>query len=171
MYRQPPTMHGSNDSVRRLSSNNPFRQGLQELADAPPVNSTLTTRGVSGSSSGTPTHLGFQNTNTTMASLVRRTSPTSFDDWVQKNQQLISMLSDEEDNANYYEHRDVYNNRQSNVSNGAYDSESDLFALYGARSLSTVNSPVKSGFAPPSRPQQPIRSGSDSQINFESRYV
>lgn len=82
MYQQPKLAYASTDSVRRLSSNNPFR--LQESVVSPSRNSFYEQPRISTQSSGSLSNLG------------------SFNDWVEKNRQLLETESDDEE-----EHRFV----------------------------------------------------------------
>lgn len=128
MYQQPNHSYQSSDSLRRLSANNPFRQHNFE----PPRH---VNRSASSLGSG---HSASQN--------------QAFDDWVEKNKQLIEE-SDDEDlyslpnpvdmSLNFNESRD--NSRPAN------DQFNDL-----------------------ARPTFPttVRAGSDSSVNYsDNRYV
>ncbi|ODV78509.1 Pal1-domain-containing protein [Suhomyces tanzawaensis NRRL Y-17324] len=73
MYKQPNHSYASTDSLRRLSSNNPFRQHQAQASYEPPKLSNLSSLSL---------HSGER--------------PSSFGDWVEKNKQLLDNSSDEE---------------------------------------------------------------------------
>lgn len=85
MYQQPNYSYHSNDSVHRLSSNNPFRMSSQS----------------SGGGGG-----GGFNDNLSMSSkksqLVRSPQLTSFDEWVKKNKKLIDQDETFDDSYDNY---------------------------------------------------------------------
>jgi hypothetical protein len=68
MYQQPSATYRSADSLRRLSTNNPFRQNF-----------------------AAPRHSNSSN------GLIRSPN-AAFDDWVEKNKKFIDESSDDEDN-------------------------------------------------------------------------
>lgn len=129
MYQQPNHSYQSSDSLRRLSANNPFRQNNFE----PPRHIN---RSASSLGSG---HSTSQN--------------QAFEDWVEKNKQLIE---DSDDEDIYSLPKPVDMNLNMNVTGEAsrpvhYNNYSDL-----------------------PRPSFPntVRAGSDSSVNYsDNRYV
>ncbi|EAZ63017.1 predicted protein [Scheffersomyces stipitis CBS 6054] len=69
------------------------------------------------------------------------TPPQNFEDWVQKNKSLVDMSDDE----------DFYEATES--SNGS------------------ANNNSSTDFARPAFPARPVRAGSDSSVNYGSKYV
>ncbi|KAK6455117.1 uncharacterized protein RJT20DRAFT_136277 [Scheffersomyces xylosifermentans] len=124
MYRQPSQTYGSTDSLRRLSSNNPFRQHVEQ-----PIGSSQIEH---------PTR-----TSLTLGSDRVPTPPTNFEDWIEKNKQLIDG-SDEDD---------VYEEPSRHHSTGHTSNSSS------------------GDFAKPVFPPRPVRADSDSSVNYSSKYV
>lgn len=125
MYQQPKTINYSSESLRRLSSNNPFRQ--YEL----------------------PTH-----TNHSTNSVSSKGKGSNFDEWIQKNKELLDLSDDDEPlqpiNMN------VSLNHSGNSSNSG-------------RSFSGYASPLGETFSRPEFPTRPTRTGSDSSVNYGSK--
>lgn len=128
MYQQPNHSYQSSDSLRRLSANNPFRQNSFE----PPRH---VNRSASSLGSG---HSASQN--------------QAFDDWVEKNKQLIEESDDE----------DLYS-LSNHVDMGLNLNESQ-----------DASRPINGHFNNLPRPSFPttVRAGSDSSVNYsDNRYV
>ncbi|CAH2352613.1 hypothetical protein CLIB1423_07S03554 [[Candida] railenensis] len=117
MYQQPQGSYHSSDSLRRFSSNNPFRQ---QPFSAP------------------------QHSNPSNGSI--RSSNAAFDDWVERNKKIINESSDEED--------------------GAVTADT-IVNFYGS-SISPVK-PNREELAKPELPPKPVRTGSDSTVNYAPR--
>lgn len=101
MYQQPNHSYSSSDSLRRLSSNNPFRQYQPSPAPVQPQSSLLLLQ--------LPQHgLGYQNTNNSHNSILAKhyahsprkastlsnqsTSSAHFDEWVAKTGSLLMVV-------------------------------------------------------------------------------
>lgn len=83
MYQQPKLAYASTDSVRRLSSNNPFRQ-----VDSRPV--------LSPTSGSFYEHPRFATRSSGSLNIHSQLTTNNFDEWVDKNKQLLDIESDEE---------------------------------------------------------------------------
>lgn len=98
MYQQPNHSYASTDSIRRLSSNNPFRatSGVSDTGD----------RVVSIDSTGNRISSNSSNGSVNM---VRSPNSKNFDNWVAKNKKLVQENdSFEDDNYNNYLLLDEY---------------------------------------------------------------
>lgn len=131
MYQQPNHSYQSSDSLRRLSVNNPFRPRNFEQ----------------------PQHLN--RSATSVGSAHSNTQNQAFDDWVEKNKQLI----EESDDEDFYRSPDPIdmNLNMDHTANNAVP-------------LSTYNNDHHEL----SRPVFPVtvRAGSDSSVNYnDNRYV
>ncbi|KAI5952742.1 hypothetical protein KGF54_003609 [Candida jiufengensis] len=123
MYQQPNHSYTSTDSLRRLSSNNPFRQyQSSQIQSQPSLNLQPLQPYANQNSNQQTKHLSFNNTNTSNTSrnsstnnflkkspsLSRRstnstlntlnTSNSHFDDWVEKNKNFMKNHSSDDDN-------------------------------------------------------------------------
>lgn len=147
MYQQPNHSYTSTDSIRRFSSNNPFRP--------PPTSSAAGGAGLgesgfgggsdrvsSDSSTGNLTGNRISsNSSNGSINLVRSPNSKNFDSWVAKNKQLVQDESlEEDDNYNNYLLLDEYTN-------------------------SNEPSPVETDFAPPQKPKS-VRTNSDSSVKY-----
>ncbi|KAK6462288.1 Pal1 cell morphology protein-domain-containing protein [Scheffersomyces coipomensis] len=126
MYQQPNHSYSSTDSFKRISSNNPFRQ----FVDQPTTSSTIQQQhhtSTSTTTSNRSSNGGGRRTNT----------PPNFDEWVQKNKQLLDLSDGEEED----------------------DDEDDDYG-FAAPQKSNYN------YKKPQMPSRPVRAGSDSSINY-----
>lgn len=141
MFQQPNHSFESTDSGRRLSSNNPFRQFV----------------GSDSTSSGK----GYEapRLRNQLGSSVKSNGSSAFDEWVEKNKQLVNMSSDDED--------DFYGGpkRGTNIHTSSKHTNlhSELKAGHAIRKgLNTDD------FARPAFPGAPVRAGSDSNVNYNN---
>ncbi|CAL1206368.1 unnamed protein product [Candida parapsilosis] len=198
MYQQPNHSYSSSDSLRRLSSNNPFRQYQPSPAPVQPQSSS--------SSLQIPQHgLGYQNTNNSHNSILAKhyahsprkastlsnqsTSSAHFDEWVAKNRQFVDGSDDDEElygeaeTDSQVSPNKILSYYQNN--NASLDSN---IGGYGknARRYSRINSGGSSngqgshfignfsdhrpsnGYSRPIKPQT-IRSDSDSSVSYSNR--
>lgn len=137
---QQPNHSFDSTQSRRLSSNNPFRF----------MNNNGNGSNSNNNSSG---NLSRPNMNRTASD--RSTGNQAFEDWVEKNKVLIDISSDEENDEIYNNHTKISNNKSSNSNNNNnnynYDQSNDQFVQ-------------------PNFPAKPVRTGSDSSVNY-NRYV
>ncbi|KAI5968394.1 hypothetical protein CANMA_002385 [Candida margitis] len=196
MYQQPNHSYSSSDSLRRLSSNNPFRQYQPSPAPIQPQSSS--------SSLQMPQHgLGYQNANNSHNSILAKhyahsprkastlsnqsTSSAHFDEWVAKNRQLVDGSDDEElygdpetDSQvspnkilSYYQ-----NNNASLDSNiGGHGKNARRYSRInsggsatnqGPQYVGSFNEHQSNGYSRPIKPQA-IRSDSDSSVSYSNR--
>lgn len=87
MYKQPSHTYSSTDSLRRLSSNNPFRSQVELDYQQPLVQEP-------NNSPPRPMYSPSRLSNVSQSA--------SFDSWVRKNKQLVDVSSDEEDDGSEY---------------------------------------------------------------------
>ena len=120
MYRQPNHSYTSSDSLRRLSSNNPFRIQQQQQQQQQQQ----------------PKYVAPQQSNRSNNSV---SSPSNFEDWVEKNKQLIEISSDEDEP---YRPVDMSLNMKDTTKNNSGDLARPVF------------------------PHKPVRADSDSSVNY-----
>ncbi|RLV90233.1 Uncharacterized protein JA1_004704 [Spathaspora sp. JA1] len=142
MYQQPNHSYTSADSLRRLSSNNPFRnqidrEQLQSQAQA------------SGS------HV-FNISPTKSPSKISRLGQSSitFENWIEKNKSLLDLSSDEEED-------DIKINKEDDILN--------VYQSNGGTPLSSHNNSASGTPRPPQFPPRATRAGSDTSIHYSNR--
>lgn len=154
MFQQPNHLFESTDSGRRLSSNNPFRQFAG-------IDSNKSGNGQSGYEA--------PRLRNQLGSSVKSNGSSAFEDWVEKNKQLVNISSDEED--------DLYG--APKLSTNIHPSSKHINLHSELKNGYTTNRRLDSNdhnddLARPVFPGAPVRAGSDSNVNYNNgptRYV
>ncbi|EGW31442.1 uncharacterized protein SPAPADRAFT_62006, partial [Spathaspora passalidarum NRRL Y-27907] len=138
MYQQPNHSYASADSLRRFSSNNPFRNQIDQ-------------RSVQPQNSGSSLSNSNKNRSPSKSSLGQ--SSITFENWIQKNKDLLALSSDEEeDEAPINRDDDILNVYQSN----------------GGTPLTSHNNSTSGTPRPPQFPRA-TRADSDTSIHYSNR--
>lgn len=152
MYRQSSQGNKSSDSVRRLSTNNPFRQVSYEQ----------------------PKHYNGSGT-----SVRSNGSNKAFEDWVEKNKLLMAESDDDFDDlygsyqdtpSSYVKSPSLANYHDAGSKSASNGSTRRPVSTYGNGNIHVNQRMTQEEFSRPSFPPS-VRAGSDSSVNYATSYV